>query len=322
MGEMVLWDIAEAVWDWATDNRKRAIRFFSTVGAVIVVAAVAVFVISTRPVAPEALCDTESGLETRLAASFGSSTDNAIFDGLGDLAGQSKRLDDSAPGAVSSVHDAAPALAALADRDSIALGEVMSALQPIQSYCANLAVAAAGEAAAAQPQVNAPAADDGDAGTTTRSTETYRPTSTSAAPTTSPEDRALQELAATRSSSLQGLVLDGRWVAQVASKSVGITDPLQTAQNGTHTFYAADILTESEAARSAAGNAPVLVLQSSDFGKRSFAPDGQPFWITLVDAGFADSEDVEAWCARTYSNLDATALANACAPRTLSPPHS
>ena len=35
---------------------------------------------------------------------------------------------------------------------------------------------------------------------------------------------------------------------------------------------------------------------------------------------FAD--DVNAWCARTWPSLDAAALANACAPRTLSPPHS
>ena len=37
MGEVVLWDIAETIWDWATDNRKRAIRFFGTLGALIVV---------------------------------------------------------------------------------------------------------------------------------------------------------------------------------------------------------------------------------------------------------------------------------------------
>ncbi|WP_104523238.1 hypothetical protein [Blastococcus atacamensis] len=110
-------------------------------------------------------------------------------------------------------------------------------------------------------------------------------------------------------------------MAQVASKSVGITDPLQTAQNGTHTFYAADILAESNAAFSVADGAPVLVLTSTDFGKRSFAADGEPYWVTLVDAGFSGSEDVELWCARAYPSLDAEELANTCAARTLAPPH-
>jgi hypothetical protein len=139
----------------------------------------------------------------------------------------------------------------------------------------------------------------------------------------SPEEEALQELDALREQSLQGLWLDQRWVAQVASKSVGITDPLQTAQNGTNTFYAVDILAESNAARATVSNpSAVLVLHSTDFGKRSTAPDGQPYWVTLYDGGFGSSDAVKAWCASTYASLDPAALANACAPRTLSPPHS
>jgi hypothetical protein len=143
------------------------------------------------------------------------------------------------------------------------------------------------------------------------------------APVISPEDEALQELGALREQSLQGLWLDQRWVAQVASKSVGISDPLQTAQNGSHTFYAVDILAESDAARATASNpSAVLVLHSTDFGKRSTAPDGQPYWVTLYDGGFGSSDAVKVWCASTYPSLDPAALANACAPRTLSPPHS
>jgi hypothetical protein len=143
------------------------------------------------------------------------------------------------------------------------------------------------------------------------------------APVVSPEEEALQELGALRDRSLQGLSLDQRWVAQVASKSIGITDPLQTAQNGSHTFYAVDILAESNAARATVSDpSAVLVLHSTDFGKRSTAPDGQPYWVTLFDGGFGSSEAVKAWCASTYPALDPAALANACAPRTLSPPHS
>ncbi|TFV88564.1 hypothetical protein [Blastococcus sp. CT_GayMR16] len=320
----MLWDIAEAIWEWATDNRRRAVRFFGTLGVVVVAAGVAVLVISTRPVAPEALCGTVADLEGELAVSFGSSTNNAVFDGLADVASESDRLDDEAPGAVADVHGSAPALEALADRDSIGYDEVMSALYPVQTYCGNLTIAAAQEGAAVQPQVAepVPSADAGAPVTTSPSTTTSRSSSTSAAPTYSPEDQALLELSAARSDSLQGLVLDERWVAQVASKSVGIVDPLQTAQNGTHTFFAVDILAESEAARSSAGGAPVLVLQSTDFGKWSVADNGQPYWITVVDAGFASSDDVDAWCASTYPSLDPEALANACAARTLGPSHS
>lgn len=65
-----------------------------------------------------------------------------------------------------------------------------------------------------------------------------------------------------------------------------------------------------------------FVLQSIDFGKRSTAPDGQPYWVTLVDAGFSSSDQVEAWCASKFSSLTLEQLANACAARTLTPPYN
>ena len=150
------------------------------------------------------------------------------------------------------------------------------------------------------------------------------PAATTSAPATPPamtEQEALAELETLRGDSLPRLVTDGRWVAQVASKSVGITDPLQTAANGSHTFYAVDILAESREATSSVSASSVLVLRSTDFGKRSYAGDGQAYWITVVDVGFAGSAAVDAWCASTYPALDAEQLANACAPRTLTPPH-
>jgi hypothetical protein len=136
------------------------------------------------------------------------------------------------------------------------------------------------------------------------------------------EESALAELQGLRAASLNRLYLDGRWVAQVASKSVGITDPLQVAANGTHTFYAVDILIESMALGAAASDpSAVLVLQGTDFGRRSAAPDGQPYWVTVVDEGFSSDAEVELWCARTFSQLTPEQVANACAPRTLAPPH-
>jgi hypothetical protein len=146
-------------------------------------------------------------------------------------------------------------------------------------------------------------------------------TSAPATPTVSTEQQALVQLEALRANSLPRLVLDGRWVAQVASKSVGITDPLQTAANGTHTFYAVDILAESRAAVSSVAASSVLVLRSTDFGKRSYAADGQGYWVTVVDVGFSSSDQVKTWCASTYPTLTPEQLANACAPRTLAPPH-
>jgi hypothetical protein len=145
------------------------------------------------------------------------------------------------------------------------------------------------------------------------------PTTASPQPTTDPEGEALLELNLRRDASLTGLSLDGRWVAQVASKYVGITDPLQIAQNGTHTFYASDILAEVDAAALRAPATSVLVLNGSDFGRRSVGPQGQEFWVTLVDQGFAGEAEIDAWCARTFADLTVEQRENTCAARTLVP---
>ncbi|PRY36593.1 hypothetical protein LY71_12514 [Geodermatophilus tzadiensis] len=144
-----------------------------------------------------------------------------------------------------------------------------------------------------------------------------------AAPTVSPEDQALADLQALREESLARVDLDGRWMAQVASKDVGITDPLQTAANGTHQFFAVDILAESRAALSSVADpADLYVLWSTDFGATSTAPDGDPYWVTLVDGGFAGEGAVDAWCAGAYPQLSAEQLANTCVGRPLTPPHA
>jgi hypothetical protein len=181
------------------------------------------------------------------------------------------------------------------------------------------------DAAVADAPVSSTAADARtQGGNATGSAPASRTAPTTTTPTSAvlQEDQALAQLESLNTASLRQLVLDDRWVAQVASKSVGITDPLQVAANGTHVFYAADILAEVQQARATAGNAgEVLVLQSTDFGKRSTDAAGQPYWVTVVDAGFTSSVEVKDWCARTYWQLDAEQLANACAPRTLNVPH-
>ncbi len=140
-------------------------------------------------------------------------------------------------------------------------------------------------------------------------------------PESGAEERALAELTALREESLTRLVTDGRWVAQLASKEVGIVDPLQVAQNGTHTFRAVDILAESRAALATVDDpSAVSVLHGSDFGRHSSAEDGDPYWITLVDVGSDSRADVAAWCAATYPQLSGEELTNSCVPRRLTPP--
>jgi hypothetical protein len=177
---------------------------------------------------------------------------------------------------------------------------------------------AAGGGAADQP------ADD-DGATPDPADESGTAPTDESSPPSAPADAetaALVELDRLRNASLAGLTLDGRWVAQVASKYVGIADPLQEAPNGGHTFYAADILAEHLAVQGrVSGPVDVLLLAGTDFGRRSTGPEGQQFWITLVDGGFGGESDVEAWCAATYPELTPEQRENTCAPRTLAPPH-
>lgn len=140
---------------------------------------------------------------------------------------------------------------------------------------------------------------------------------------TTTEQGALDQLTALRADSVKRLPLDGRWVAQVASKWVGVTDPLQTAANGSHTFQATDILAESLAARKTVDSpSKVYVVWGTDFGKKSSGPNGLPIWVTLVDAGYASHDNVLEWCHVTYPNLTPQQLADTCAPRQLVPPHN
>jgi hypothetical protein len=183
---------------------------------------------------------------------------------------------------------------------------------PLSASGAGAGSASAGSASAGTPQAGGKTLEPGGS---TASASTPRP-----APDA--EQAALNQLNALRDQSLAQAPLDGRWVAQLSSKSVGITDPLQTAANGTHTFYAADILAElQDIHATVGGSAALYLLWGTDFGKRSTAADGSPYWTTLADGGFASEDDVTAWCAATFPGLPADALADQCAARQLNPPH-
>jgi hypothetical protein len=221
-------------------------------------------------------------------------------------------------GVVVSLAAAAVAITWIVQREDPVSPEPVSA----PAYGAPLSRTPAEPSRTASEDRNSTAADDRQesSGPATSSSSSAPRTSASPSPAVMTEMQALDALRALRRESLSGLALDSRWVAQVASKSVGITDPLQVAANGTNTFFAVDILAESRSVV-ASLSSPVLVLQSTDFGKRSWTRDGEPYWVTLVDGGFGSSDAVKAWCARTYADLTPEQLANACAARTLAPPH-
>lgn len=111
----------------------------------------------------------------------------------------------------------------------------------------------------------------------------------------------------------------GRYVAQLASKAVGITDPLQTAANGTHVFYESDILAEHEALVRTFAGYQVVLLKSTDYGSRDLW-QGKPLYRTfVVDASFVDGAAVRDWCAAAFVNATTQVRENSCLVRALKP---
>jgi hypothetical protein len=148
--------------------------------------------------------------------------------------------------------------------------------------------------------------------------------SASASPMPSPstvdkEASALAELNRLRAEDLPTVRFDGRYVAQLASKSVGISDPYQIAANGTHTFYASDILAEHEALRNGDNpGARVVLVLSTDYGHRQLYR-GQPLWVTFALGSFDSPDAVASWCRSRFPQLTGYVLTNQCTARTLVP---
>jgi hypothetical protein len=147
------------------------------------------------------------------------------------------------------------------------------------------------------------------------------PSTASPEPEADPQQAALDRLEELSRQGRAGVVLDGRYVAQLASKTPGIHDPLQTTATGSHTFEAVDILEEHESLRAdpANGRARVVLLKSTDYGKRQLYR-GEPLFVTFAIGDFAGAADVRSWCARRFPALSAEARANQCAVRRLRPP--
>ncbi|MFF0818955.1 hypothetical protein ACFYUR_01025 [Micromonospora haikouensis] len=135
-----------------------------------------------------------------------------------------------------------------------------------------------------------------------------------------PEAAALTELSRLHEQDLPTISLDGRYVAQLASKSVGIVDPEQWAANGSHTFYATDILAEHQQLRTElGGEARVILLLSTDYGRQQLY-EGKPLWLTFAVVPAESKDGVDAWCRAQFPQLDGAELPNRCVPRRLRPP--
>ncbi len=139
--------------------------------------------------------------------------------------------------------------------------------------------------------------------------------------TVDPEAVALDRLEGLARQGLAEVVLDGRYVAQLASKYPGIHDPLQTTADGSHTFRATDILDEHERLRDdpANGDARVVLLRSDKYGNRQLIR-GAPLYVTFALGDFSGTPDVRAWCAMRFPDLSTEARENQCAIRRLWPP--
>jgi hypothetical protein len=148
---------------------------------------------------------------------------------------------------------------------------------------------------------------------------TTDPAPTEPAPTVDAQAAALTELQRLHDQDAGTVRFSGQYVAQLASKNVGIVDQFQTAADGTHTFGATDILTEHMTLRQGDNQgATVVLLLSTDYGKRQLY-NGAPLWVTVALAPFGSATEVNAWCARRFPVLSATALQNQCSPRRLEP---
>ncbi|MFI2712211.1 hypothetical protein ACH495_19010 [Micromonospora sp. NPDC018662] len=135
-----------------------------------------------------------------------------------------------------------------------------------------------------------------------------------------PEDEALSTLQVLSQQDLPTVTLDGGYAAQLASKAVGIQDPRQLATNGSHTFYARDILAEHNDLRDRfGGETRVVLLSSTDYGRQQ-RYEGQPLWVTFALPPESEKDAVAAWCAREFSGYRGSELANRCVPRRLNPP--
>lgn len=136
------------------------------------------------------------------------------------------------------------------------------------------------------------------------------------------EEAAVEQLANYAYGYNVNIPKQGQWVAQLSSKYIGVSDPLLTAANGTHTFYATDILAEFEQIARSVSGVQVVLLDSRDYGKQQLI-DGKNLWVTFgLSDYFTSEDDVLAWCADEFSHLEGRERLNVCMPNKLNPPQN
>lgn len=139
--------------------------------------------------------------------------------------------------------------------------------------------------------------------------------------TLDPEAAALDQLAAYANQFDSIIPKNGQWVAQLSSKYLGVSDPLLTAANGTHTFYATDILAEFEQIAQDVTSVQVVLMDSRDYGKQQLI-DGKNLWVTFgLSDYFTSEDDVLAWCEEEFWYLEGRERLNVCMPGRLKPPN-
>ncbi|MEV5208081.1 hypothetical protein AB0K35_11480 [Micromonospora sp. NPDC053740] len=145
------------------------------------------------------------------------------------------------------------------------------------------------------------------------------PAETTIEETIDPEQAALNALNAQHDQDLPTVSFHGQYAAQLASKTLGISDPYQTNRSGSHIFQATDILEEHQALREGTTDGTaVVLLKSTDYGKRQVY-NGEALWVTFALGDFANRDDVLAWCGNRFPQMSGAELGNQCAVRTLAP---
>lgn len=151
-------------------------------------------------------------------------------------------------------------------------------------------------------------------------TSTPTPTPTPVpTPTVDPEVVAKRELDAMIAANFDTVPRNGQWVAMLAGKWIGITDPLQTTEQGSHVFGAVDILAEHNAIKGRVSGASVVLLDSRTFGQYiNF--NGEPLYVTVaLSHGFYDRDAVLRWCAAQFPEFSGAELENRCTSARLTP---
>lgn len=118
------------------------------------------------------------------------------------------------------------------------------------------------------------------------------PAATPTATTPAPEASATAALAAQREEDLAALALDGRWVAELASREAGTGGAQPGAPEGAEAREPVEILAEHRALRARYG-AGVRLLSEADLAHGGAATR----WVTVYAPGtFATRGDAAAWC--------------------------